>query len=53
MIAHVLEELAPIRARRAKLTAADAVAVLDAGNARARAIAETTMGEVRAAMGLR
>jgi tryptophanyl-tRNA synthetase len=52
MIAHVLEELAPIRERRARLTPADAHAVLEAGNAKARAVARTTMGEVRRAMGL-
>jgi tryptophanyl-tRNA synthetase len=52
MIKHVIEELAPIRARRAKLKPADAEAVLAAGNEKARAIAETTMAEVRAAMGL-
>jgi len=52
MIKHVLADLAPIRERRAKLTADDARAVLDAGNRRAREIAEATMGEVRTAMGL-
>ncbi len=52
MIKHVLAELEPIRERRAKLTADDARAVLDAGNRRAREIAEATMGEVRRAMGL-
>ncbi|HXJ37482.1 MAG TPA: tryptophan--tRNA ligase [Candidatus Eisenbacteria bacterium] len=52
MIKHVIEELAPIRARRAKLKPADAEAVLAAGNEKARAIAETTMAEVRTAMGL-
>ncbi len=52
MIKHVLEELAPIRARRTKLKPADAEAVLAAGNEKARAIAETTMAEVRSAMGL-
>src|SRR5262249_19301702 len=38
-IAHVLAELAPIRERRARLTPGDARAALDAGNARARAVA--------------
>jgi len=52
MIKHVLAELEPIRERRAKLTAEDARAVLDAGNRRAREIAEATMREVRTAMGL-
>ncbi len=52
MIPHVQAELAPIRARRAKLAPADAQAVLDAGAARARREAAATMAEVRAAMGL-
>jgi tryptophanyl-tRNA synthetase len=51
-IKHVLAELGPIRARRDALAARDAQAVLAAGNARARAVAERTMGEVRDAMGL-
>src|SRR5262245_64116017 len=38
MIKHVIAELAPIRERRAKLTADDARAVLAAGNRRAREI---------------
>jgi tryptophanyl-tRNA synthetase len=52
MIKHVLAELAPIRARRAELARRpDAVdAVLADGNARARAVAERTMAEVREAM---
>jgi tryptophanyl-tRNA synthetase len=52
MIRHVQELLEPIRARRATLRPADAEAVLAAGNVRARAIAATTMAEVRDAMGL-
>jgi len=52
MIKHVLAELEPIRERRAKLTADDARSVLDAGNRRARELAEATMREVRTAMGL-
>jgi tryptophanyl-tRNA synthetase len=52
MIKHVIAELAPMRERRAKLRPADAKAVLDAGNRRAREIAEATMCEVRDAMGL-
>ena len=52
MIKHVVAELAPIRERRAKLRPADAKAVLEAGNRRAREIAEVTMQEVRDAMGL-
>jgi tryptophanyl-tRNA synthetase len=52
MIARVLAELEPIRERRAALRDDDARAVLAAGNARAAARAETTMREVREAMGL-
>jgi tryptophanyl-tRNA synthetase len=52
MIAHVQAELDPIRARRTRLRPADAEAALDAGNGRARAVAERTMAEVRAAVGL-
>ena len=53
MIKHLQEELEPIRARRAALRPADAEAALAAGNARARAVAEATMAEVREAMGAR
>jgi tryptophanyl-tRNA synthetase len=52
MVKHVQAELEPIRARRAKLKAADARAALEAGNARAREVAARTMAEVRAAVGL-
>jgi tryptophanyl-tRNA synthetase len=52
MIKHVLAELEPMRARRAQLRPDDARDVLVAGNARARAVAERTMAEVRDAMGL-
>ena len=52
MIKHVLAELEPMRARRAALRADDARAVLEAGNRRARDVAEATMREVRDAMGL-
>jgi tryptophanyl-tRNA synthetase len=52
MIKHVQAELEPIRARRATLRPADAEAVLAAGNRKAREIAQQTMAEVRAAMGL-
>jgi tryptophanyl-tRNA synthetase len=52
MIKHVVRELEPIRARREQLGADDARAALHTGNARARAIAERTMVEVRGAMGL-
>jgi tryptophanyl-tRNA synthetase len=52
MIGHVLAELAPFRARRATLGPDDARRVLAAGNAKAQAIAERTMAEVRDAMGL-
>jgi len=51
-IKHVQEELEPIRARRARLTAADARAALADGNARARAAAARTMADVREAVGL-
>ncbi len=52
MIPHVVAELAPIRERRARLTRDDARRVLEAGNATARQVAETTMAEVRKAVGL-
>ena len=51
-IKHVQAELEPVRARRAALGPDDARAVLEAGNARARAVAAETMAEVRTAMGL-
>jgi hypothetical protein len=51
MIRHVQAELEPIRARRAALTPADARAALEAGDARARAVAARTMAEVREAIG--
>jgi tryptophanyl-tRNA synthetase len=51
MIKHVQAELEPIRARRAALKPDDARAALETGNARARAVAERTMAEVRAAVG--
>ncbi len=53
MIKHVVAELEPIRERRARLTADDARAALEAGNAKAQAIAARTMAEVREALGLR
>jgi tryptophanyl-tRNA synthetase len=52
MIKHVQAELGPMRARRARLRPADALAALEAGNAEARRIAAATMAEVRAAMRL-
>jgi tryptophanyl-tRNA synthetase len=52
MIRHVQTELEPIRARRAALRPADALAALEAGNARARDVAAHTMAEVRAAIGI-
>jgi len=52
MIKHVQDELEPVRARRARLGPDDARAVLASGNARAIALAEETMGEVREAMKL-
>lgn len=51
-ITHVLRELEPIRERRARLHPDDAWSALEAGNARARAIARATMTEVRAAVGV-
>ena len=51
-IAHVLAELEPFRARRARLTPDHAKAALAAGNARARRVAAETLAEVRAAVGL-
>jgi tryptophanyl-tRNA synthetase len=52
MIKHVLAELEPFRDRRERLRPDDAWAAIDAGNARARAVAARTMAEVRAAVGL-
>ena len=52
MIKHVLEELGPVRERRARLTPDDAWRALERGNARAQAVAQDTMAEVRAAVGL-
>jgi tryptophanyl-tRNA synthetase len=52
MIKHVLAELEPMRTRRAALKADDARDVLQAGNRKARTLAEATMAEVREAMGL-
>jgi tryptophanyl-tRNA synthetase len=52
MIKHVQAELEPIRARRARLKPEDARHALEAGNAKARAVAEATMADVRAAMGM-
>lgn len=51
----VNEHLAPIRARRAEITADPGLVrdVLAAGNARARATAEATLDETRAAMHMR
>jgi tryptophanyl-tRNA synthetase len=51
----VNERFAPIRARRAELASDPGYArqVLRDGCARARAIAEDTMAEVRTAMGMR
>lgn len=48
----VNEFLADHRARRAGLSVADAAAVLREGNARAQSIANDTLDEVRAAMGM-
>jgi tryptophanyl-tRNA synthetase len=52
MIKHVLDELAPVSERRARLRPEDARAVLAAGNARAQSVAAETMTEVRDAMGI-
>lgn len=54
MIKHVVKQLEPIQARRAELEKKpDTVAaVLEDGNRKARAVAEKTMAEVRAAVGL-
>jgi len=54
MIKHVVKQLEPIHERRIELEKKpDAVsAVLEEGNAKARAIASETMAEVRAAVGL-
>ncbi len=54
MIKHVLADLAPHRERRAELAAKPGLVreVLEAGTARARRIAQQTIAEVRAAMGL-
>jgi tryptophanyl-tRNA synthetase len=51
-IKHVLRELEPIRERRARLRPDDAWSALARGNADARRVAESTMAEVRAAVGL-
>jgi len=48
----VLAELEPIRERRARLTVADALAALDAGNDQARIVARATMAAVRDALEL-
>jgi tryptophanyl-tRNA synthetase len=52
MIKHLLAELAPVRERRAALRPDDAWGALEAGNARARRVARTTLDEVRSAVGL-
>ena len=52
MIKHVLDELAPVRERRARLRPADARDALEAGGAQARLVAAETMAEVREAMGI-
>jgi tryptophanyl-tRNA synthetase len=52
MIKHVVDELAPVRERRARLRPDDARAALAAGNARAQRVAAETMAEVRDAMGI-
>jgi tryptophanyl-tRNA synthetase len=52
MIKHVIAELTPIRERRAALSADAVAVVLEDGNRQARAVAATTMREVREAIGL-
>jgi len=54
MIKHVIADLEPIHARRAALAQRpdEVAATLERGNQEARAVAATTMSEVRAAMGL-
>jgi hypothetical protein len=52
MIKHVLRELEPVRERRSRLRPDDAWGALEAGNTRARAVAQATMAQVRAAVGL-
>lgn len=54
MIRHVVARLEPIHERRAELEAAPGQvdAILEAGNVRARAVAQRTMAEVRDAIGL-
>ena len=54
MIKHVIADLAPIRERRATLTAdpSGVTAVLKHGNEQARAVATETMAEVRSAVGM-
>ena len=51
-IRHIQAELEPVRARRAALGPADARRALEAGDARAGAVARETMAEVRGAVGL-
>jgi tryptophanyl-tRNA synthetase len=52
MIRHLLDELAPVRERRAGLRHSDARDALEAGNAQAGRVAAETMAEVRDAMGI-
>jgi tryptophanyl-tRNA synthetase len=52
MIKHVLEELAPIQERRSRLKSGDVEVALEQGTRAAGEIAESTMREVRTAMGL-
>lgn len=44
--------LAPIRARRAELSQQDALDILERGSEQARVIADSTLAEVRDAMGM-
>jgi tryptophanyl-tRNA synthetase len=52
MIKHVLEDLDPIRERRAQLTNDDVALVLERGTREAAETADSTMAEVRRAVGL-
>ena len=52
MIKHVLEDLAPIRERRSHVGRGDVETALEQGTRAATEIAETTMREVRRAVGL-
>jgi tryptophanyl-tRNA synthetase len=52
MIKHVLDDLEPIRDRRARLSTEEVRAALDEGTRAARTVARATMEEARSAIGL-